>query len=91
MANEAVTYRCYANDQGHIEPQKMGGFDGSCWGCTYYMSRGSGVLDCTCAQGGGTRRATYQLETVVYVKNGFLTCYGYTSFECPSENENIPF
>ncbi|KAI1769921.1 hypothetical protein F4818DRAFT_308938 [Hypoxylon cercidicola] len=84
---------CYINDAGNIRPQKLGHFTDSCSGCTFYSSHGSNMLACTCGRGdgggGGIQEAAIELDNLLYVKNGFLSCYGYTNFECPGEN--VPY
>ncbi|OTA57906.1 hypothetical protein K449DRAFT_385969 [Hypoxylon sp. EC38] len=51
------------------------------------------MLACTCGKGehlgGATQEAAVQLDNLLYVKNGFLSCYGYTNFECPYNN--VPY
>ncbi|KAI1214377.1 uncharacterized protein F4807DRAFT_456015 [Annulohypoxylon truncatum] len=84
---------CYINDGGNIRAQKMGNFLNSCDSCTLYSAHGSNMLACTCARGellgGGTQEAAVQLDDLLYVKNGFLSCYGYTNFECPYDD--VPY
>ncbi|KAI1409968.1 hypothetical protein F5Y13DRAFT_78949 [Hypoxylon sp. FL1857] len=78
---------CYINDGGNIRAQKMGHFLDTCNSCVLYASHGSNMLACTCGKGvnlgGGMQEAAVQLDDLLYVKNGFLSCYGYTNFECP--------
>ncbi|KAI0834240.1 hypothetical protein F5Y06DRAFT_279299 [Hypoxylon sp. FL0890] len=78
---------CYINDGGNIRAQRMGRLFDSCSNCVLYSSEGSNMLACTCGRGehngGGTQEAAVQLDDLLYVKNGFLSCYGYTNFECP--------
>ncbi|KAI1656268.1 hypothetical protein F4813DRAFT_390949 [Daldinia decipiens] len=84
---------CYTNDGGNIRPQRMGHFLDSCDRCVLYTSQGTSMLACTCAKGdhngGGTQETAVQLDNLLYVKNGFLSCHGYTDFECPEAN--VPF
>ncbi|OTA96634.1 hypothetical protein M434DRAFT_27505 [Hypoxylon sp. CO27-5] len=84
---------CYINDGGNIRAQRLGGFLDSCTGCVLYSAHGSNMLACTCGKGehlgGGTQEAAIQLDNLLYVKNGFLSCYGYTNFECPYNN--VPY
>ncbi|KAI1135821.1 hypothetical protein F5Y05DRAFT_415820 [Hypoxylon sp. FL0543] len=79
---------CYVNSGGNMVAQKLGGLFGSCFDCVLYTAEGSSyVFACTCArredQGGGTQEAAVHLQDLIYVKNGFLSCFGYTNFECP--------
>ncbi|KAI1087838.1 hypothetical protein F5B19DRAFT_45272 [Rostrohypoxylon terebratum] len=78
---------CYINDRGNMVAQRFGNFYDSCTDCTLYAASGSNMLACTCARGpgtgGGTQITGVQLDDLLYVKNGFLSCYGYTNFECP--------
>ncbi|KAI1470990.1 uncharacterized protein F4812DRAFT_412242 [Daldinia caldariorum] len=82
---------CYANDGGNILPRKMGNFLASCERCVLYISHGADMLACTCGRGdhngGGTQESAVQLDNLLYVKNGFLSCHGYTNFECPEVDE----
>ncbi|KAI1798592.1 hypothetical protein F4811DRAFT_547898 [Daldinia bambusicola] len=82
---------CYANDGGNILPRKMGNFLASCERCVLYISHGADMLACTCGRGdrngGGTQESAVQLDNLLYAKNGFLSCHGYTNFECPEADE----
>ncbi|KAI1439989.1 hypothetical protein F5Y02DRAFT_424702 [Annulohypoxylon stygium] len=84
---------CYVNDRGNIAAQRFGNFYDSCTDCTLYAASGSNMLACTCARGpgagGGTQIAAVHLDDLLYVKNGFLSCYGYTNFECPYDD--VPY
>ncbi|KAI1374769.1 hypothetical protein F4677DRAFT_447035 [Hypoxylon crocopeplum] len=78
---------CYINDGGNIRAQKLGYFLDSCNNCALYAAHGTNMLACTCTRGehngGGTQETAVQIDNLLYVKNGFLSCYGYTNFECP--------
>ncbi|KAL7623613.1 hypothetical protein AAE478_005165 [Parahypoxylon ruwenzoriense] len=82
---------CYINDAGNIKAQQMGGFLNSCGGCTLYAAHSDNMLGCTCgrgeASGGGAQEAAVHLDDLLFVKNGFLSCYGFTNFECPGDND----
>ncbi|KAI1759082.1 hypothetical protein GGR53DRAFT_178742 [Hypoxylon sp. FL1150] len=85
---------CYINDGGNIRYQKFGRFLDTCTGCTLRSKDGSHtLLTCTCGRGkdngGGTQESTIELNDDLYIKNGFLSCFGYTNFECPSNN--VPY
>ncbi|KAI1456482.1 hypothetical protein F4805DRAFT_224795 [Annulohypoxylon moriforme] len=84
---------CYTNDDGTLKPQKMGSFQNSCDNCALYSNHGTNMLACTCGKsanlGGGTQQTAIQVDNLLSVKNGFLSCYGYTNFECPPGN--VPF
>ncbi|EMR62129.1 hypothetical protein MGN70_000387 [Eutypa lata] len=81
---------CYVNIDGNIRPSKLGGFSTHCYDCTYYTSSGRNMLSCRCDGGHDEDHLvdnTIVLDDIVGVKNGFLSCYDYTNFECPYADE----
>ncbi|OTA99854.1 hypothetical protein M426DRAFT_15999 [Hypoxylon sp. CI-4A] len=84
---------CYINDSGNLRAQKMGEFTDTCHDCVFYNAHGSNMMACTCtrgdAYGGGTQETAVQLDDLLFAKNGFLSCYGFTNFECP--NDDVPY
>ncbi|KAI2601715.1 hypothetical protein GGR54DRAFT_627384 [Hypoxylon sp. NC1633] len=82
---------CYQNVGGNIYAQKLGHLFGSCKSCILSMVDGAAVLTCTCTNKDGStiQRSSVHLDDLLSVKNGFLSCYGYTNFECP--HINVPY
>ncbi|KAI0885084.1 uncharacterized protein GGS22DRAFT_138548 [Annulohypoxylon maeteangense] len=84
---------CYMNDGGTIKPGKLGDFHSSCSSCSLHIIHDLSILACDCdkgpGNGWGTQPTTIQLDDLLVVKNGFISCYGYTNFECPAGN--VPY
>ncbi|KAI0384700.1 hypothetical protein F5Y04DRAFT_277431 [Hypomontagnella monticulosa] len=72
------------NINGEITPQKFGNFMQTCEGCVYYNYNSYSFLSCYCLKDDQTRhKYDIQMDGILYSKNGFLSCWGFTNFECP--------
>ncbi|RYP48349.1 hypothetical protein DL769_011211 [Monosporascus sp. CRB-8-3] len=83
---------CFVNVDGTIKPRMLGGFSSKCYDCSHYVQQTTGThfLHCWCDAGHDEDHLIenrINLDEVISVKNGFLSCFGITNFECPLPGE----
>ncbi|RYO95996.1 hypothetical protein DL765_011734 [Monosporascus sp. GIB2] len=79
---------CFVNVDGNIKPRMLGGFSSKCYDCSHYAQQTTRThfLQCWCDAGHDKDHLVenrINMDEVISVKNGFLSCFGITNFECP--------
>ncbi|KAH9909704.1 hypothetical protein F4778DRAFT_712318 [Xylariomycetidae sp. FL2044] len=78
---------CFANNDGHLVPNRNGRFDRSCHDCSL-TGHNNTVLSCTCKKfgsNGAMVRAEVDTNELLRFENGFINCWGQGSRTCPGE------